>query len=368
MKQTAKLSLLATSVAALLMGATSAQAREVRVYNWSDYIAEDTLSNFTSETGISVIYDVFDSNEVLEAALLSGRSGYDLVVPSNHYITKQIKAGAFAKLDHSKLPNMKNLQPQLMKQLEEVGASSDYAVPYLWGTNGYGYNEERVLSILGEDAPVDSWALMFDPAVTARLAAGGCGISMLDSGDEMLPAALAYLGMNPNSNDAKDLEKAAEVISSVRNHITYFHSSRYISDLANGEICVAAGYSGDIFQAADRAVEAENGNTIIYTIPKEGAALWFDMMAIPADAPNKENAHTLINHLLQPQVIADITNYVMYANPNKAADTLVDEEILNDPAIYPTEAVLEKLYIAKERPLNTQRVITRTWNRIKSGR
>src|SRR5690554_2787743 len=184
---------LAAAVAMSLGASSVFSAEEVRVYNWSDYIAEDTLAKFTEETGIKVVYDVYDSNEVLEAALLSGRSGYDLVVPSNHYITKQIKAGAFAKLDHSKLPNMKNLQPQLMKQLEEVGASSDYAVPYLWGTNGYGYNEERVLSILGEDAPVDSWALMFDPAVTARLAAGGCGISMLDSGDEMLPAALAYL-------------------------------------------------------------------------------------------------------------------------------------------------------------------------------
>lgn len=368
MKHNVKLSLIATSVAALLMGATSTQAREVRVYNWSDYIAEDTLSNFTAATGIRVIYDVFDSNEVLEAALLSGRSGYDLVVPSNHYITKQIKAGAFAKLDHSKLPNMKHLDPVLMKQLADVGASSDYAIPYLWGTNGYGYNEERVLSILGEDAPVNSWALMFDPAITAKLAAGGCGISMLDSGEEMLPAALAYLGINPNSNETKDLEKAAAVISGVRRHITYFHSSRYISDLANGEICVAAGYSGDIFQAADRAEEAANGNTIIYTIPKEGAALWFDMMAIPADAPNKENAHVLINHLLEPEVIADITDYVMYANPNKAANSLVDQDIFNDPAIYPTEDVLAKLYIAKERPLATQRVITRTWNRVKSGR
>ncbi|SFX06978.1 polyamine ABC transporter substrate-binding protein [Marinospirillum alkaliphilum] len=368
MKQPVKMTLLATAVAALMSGTVSAQSNQVRVYNWSDYIAEDTLSNFTAATGIRVIYDVFDSNEVLEAALLSGRSGYDLVVPSNHYVTKQISAGAFAKLDHSKLPNMKHLDPVLMKQLADVGASSDYAIPYLWGTNGFGYNEARVLSILGEDAPVDSWALLFDPAITAKLAAGGCGISMLDSGEEMLPAALAYLGMNPNSNETRDLEKAAEVISKVRRHVTYFHSSRYISDLANGEICVAAGYSGDIFQAADRAEEAENGNVIIYTIPKEGAALWFDMMAIPADAPNKDNAHALINFLLEPEVIAEITDYVMYANPNKTANSLVDEEIFNDPSIYPTEEVLAKLYIAKERPLATQRVITRAWNRVKSGR
>lgn len=368
MKQPVKTTLLATAVASLLIGATSTQAREVRVYNWSDYIAEDTLPNFTAKTSIRVVYDVYDSNEVLEAALLSGRSGYDLVVPSNHYITKQISAGAFAKLDHSKLPNIKNLDPALVKQLEDVGASSEYAIPYLWGTNGYGYNEARVLGILGEDAPVDSWALIFDPAITSKLAAGGCGISLMDTGEEMLPAALAYLGLDPTSNDTRDLEKAAEVISKVRKDITYFHSSRYISDLANGEICVGAGYSGDIFQAADRADEAGNGNVIIYTIPKEGANLWFDMMAIPADAPNKDNAHTLINYLLEPEVIAPITDYVVYANPNKAANSLIDQDILNDPSVYPTEEVLAKLYMAKERPMATQRVITRLWNRVKSGR
>lgn len=353
---------------ALALGATSASANEVRVYNWSDYIAEDTLEKFTAETGIRVIYDVFDSNEVLEAALLSGRSGYDLVVPSNHYLTKQISAGAFVELDHSKLSNLGNLNPDLMRNLEEVDPGNRYSVPYLWGTNGYGYNEGRIQEILGDDAPTDSWALMFDPEVTAKLAAAGCGISMLDSGDEMLPAAMAYLGLNPNSNEAEDFARAAEVISAVQPHITYFHSSRYISDLANGEICVGAGYSGDVLQAAERAEEADNGNVIIYTIPKEGAALWFDMLAIPEGAPNVDNAHVLIDYLLRPEVIGDITNYVWYANPNSAADEFVDEDILNDPSIYPTAEVKEHLYIAKERPLDTQRIITRTWNRVKSGR
>lgn len=352
----------------LALGATAASANEVRVYNWSDYIAEDTLDKFTAETGINVIYDVFDSNEVLEAALLSGRSGYDLVVPSNHYLTKQISAGAFVELDHSKLSNLDNLSPELMRNLQDVDPGSRFSVPYLWGTNGYGYNEGRIQEILGDDAPVDSWALMFDPEVTAKLAAAGCGISMLDSGDEMLPAAMAYLGLNPNSNEAEDFARAAEVISAVQPHITYFHSSRYISDLANGEICVGAGYSGDILQAADRANEADNGNVIIYTIPKEGAALWFDMLAIPEGAPNVDNAHALIDFLLRPEIIGDITNYVWYANPNAAADEFVDEDILNDSSIYPTAEVKEQLYIAKERPLDTQRIVTRTWNRVKSGR
>ncbi len=353
---------------ALILSSSLAQAQQVRMYNWSDYIAEDTLANFRAETGIRVIYDVFDSNEVVEAALLSGRSGYDIVVPSNHFITKQIRAGAFAPLNHDLLPNMVHLKPELMSLLEQVGAGSQHAVPYLWGTNGIGYNAGRIASILGDDAPTDSWALLFDPEVTGRLAAAGCGISMLDSGDEMIPAALAWLGKNPNSQDAAEIQQAADVIARVQPHITYFHSSRYISDLANGELCVAAGYSGDIFQAAERAEEANNGHEIVYMIPKEGAALWFDMMAIPADAPNKENAHTLINYLLRPEVIADITNYVMYANPNAAASELVDEEILNDPAIYPTDEVLSKLFILEERPLNVQRVVTRAWNRARSGR
>lgn len=362
-----KKKLLAASVA-LAFGSSFANANEVRMYNWSDYIAEDTFEKFTAETGINVIYDVFDSNEVLEAALLSGRSGYDLVVPSNHYLTKQISAGAFVELDHSLIPNLGNLNSDLMKTLEDVDPGSRFSVPYLWGTNGMGYNEGRVLEILGEDAPVDSWALMFDPEVTAKLAAGGCGISMLDSGDEMLPAAMAYLGLNPNSNEADDFAAAAAVISAVQPNITYFHSSRYISDLANGDICVAAGYSGDILQAADRASEAENGNVIMYSIPKEGAALWFDMLAIPEGAPNVENAHALINFLLRPEIIADITNYVWYANPNALADEYVDPEILSDTSIYPTSEVKENLYLAKERPLDTQRIVTRTWNRVKSGR
>lgn len=360
---------LAVAIATVTFGmvAASAQAEEVRVYNWSDYIAEDTNENFTEETGIEVIYDVFDSNEVLDAALLSGRSGYDVVVPSNHYLTRQIGADVYMELDHDKLPNMKNLDPKLMDQLEEIDPGSRYSVPYMWGTNGIGYNKERIEEILGEDAPVDSWALIFDPEVTSALNEGGCGISMLDSGDEMLSPAMAYLDLDPLSESTEDLEAAGELIAAVRDNITYFHSSRYISDLANGDICVAAGYSGDIFQAADRAEEAGNGIVIEYSIPKEGAALWFDMMAIPADAPNPDNAHAYINYILEPQVAADITEYVMYANPNKASEEYLDAEILENASIYPDEEVMDNLYIAVEKPLNVQRVRTRTWNRVKSG-
>ncbi|MDR5905536.1 polyamine ABC transporter substrate-binding protein [Franzmannia qiaohouensis] len=357
----------AVAAATLGLAAAAAQANEVRVYNWSDYIAEDTLERFTEETGIEVVYDVYDSNEVLEAALLSGRSGYDVVVPSNHYLTRQISAGVYMELDHDQIPNMVNLNPDLMDDLEYVDPGSQYSIPYMWGTNGIGYNLERVTEILGDDAPLDSWALIFDPEITTALNQGGCGISMLDSGDEMLSPAMAYLGLSPLSEESEDLEAAGELIAAVRDNITYFHSSRYISDLANGDICVAAGYSGDIFQAADRAAEAGRDFTIEYSIPKEGAALWFDMMAIPSDAPNPENAHAFINFILEPEIAAAITEYVVYANPNLAANEYLDPEILNDPAVYPDQEVMDNLYVAEEKPLAVQRMRTRIWNRVKSG-
>lgn len=359
---------LAVAVSAATLGlATTAQANEVRIYNWSDYIAEDTLERFTAETGIEVIYDVYDSNEVLEAALLSGRSGYDVVVPSNHYLTRHISAGVYLELDHDQLPNMANLNPDLMDDLEFVDPGSRYSIPYMWGTNGIGYNEDRVLEILGEDAPLDSWALLFDPEITTALNQAGCGLSMLDSGDEMLSPAMAYLGLPPTSEEADDLQAGGDLIAAVRDNITYFHSSRYISDLANGDICVAAGYSGDIFQAADRAEEAGRDFTIGYSIPKEGAALWFDMMAVPADAPNPENAHAFINFILEPEIAAGISEYVVYANPNLAANEFLDPEILNDPAVYPDQEVMDNLYMADEKPLAVQRLRTRIWNHVKSG-
>jgi putrescine transport system substrate-binding protein len=359
---------LAAAVALSFCAFSALAAEEVRVYNWSDYIAEDTLAKFTKETGIKVIYDVYDSNEVLEAALLSGRSGYDLVMPSNHYVARQISAKAFVALDHSKMPNMANLNPKLMTQLDVVDKGSQFSLPYLWGTNGYGYNEGRIQEILGDDAPVDSWALVFDPEVTTKLAAGGCGIAMLDSGEEMVRAAMAYIGLDPNSTSSDDIKKGGEVIKAVRPNITYFHSSRYIGDLANGDLCVAAGYSGDILQAAARAEEANNGNVIRYTIPKEGATLWFDMMTIPVGAPNADNAHKLMNFLMRPDIIAEVSNYVWYANPNLAANEFVDADILNDTSIYPTETVMDNLYLMQGRPQDAQRLMTRTWTSVKSGR
>lgn len=358
----------AVAAISLAAAATSVNAEEVRVYNWSDYIAPDTLEKFTERTGIDVTYDVFDSNEILDAALLSGRSGYDVVVPSTYYLTRQMKAGVYQPLDHDKIPNLKHLNPKLMENLEEVDPGSEYSVPYMWGTNGIGYNVDRVKEILGDDAPVDSWALLFDPEITGQLSEAGCGLSMLDSGDEMLSPAMVYLGLDPTNESIEDLEAAGELLAEVRDDMTYFHSSRYVSDLANGDICVAAGYSGDIFQAAARAEEAERDFEIAYSIPKEGAALWFDMMAIPADAPNPDNAHAFINFILDPQIAADITEYVRYANPNAAANEYLSDEILNDPAIYPDTDVMDNLYVQVEKPQDIQRARTRIWNRVKSGR
>lgn len=358
----------AVVVVSLATTAATAHAEEVRVYNWSDYIAPETLDAFTERTGIDVVYDVFDSNEVLDAALLSGRSGYDVVVPSTYYLTRQIKAGVYQELDHDLLPNLDNLDDVLLENLDVVDEGNRYSVPYMWGTNGIGYNADRVKEILGDDAPVDSWALLFDPEITGKLNEAGCGLSMLDSAAEMITPALAYLGLDPHSNDTEDLQAAGDLLASVRDDMTYFHSSRYVSDLANGDICVAAGYSGDVFQAADRAEDAGRDFTVAYTIPKEGAELWFDMMAVPADAPNPENAHAFINFILDPEIAADITEYVNYANPNAAADKYLPNEILNDRAIYPTDAVMENLYVVDEKPQNVQRTRTRIWNRVKSGR
>lgn len=349
--------------AATLSGAALAQ-QTVHIYNWSDYIGENTLANFEAKTGIKPVYDVFDSNETLEGKLLAGRTGYDVVVPSNHFLGKQIKAGAFQKLDRAKLPNWNNLDPALLKQLETNDPGNQYAVPYLWGTNGIGYNVEKVKEVLGVDE-IDSWSVLFEPENIKKLSQ--CGVAFLDSADEMIPAMLNYLGLNPNSTNPDDYAKAEAKLLEVRPYVTYFHSSKYIGDLANGNICVAAGFSGDVLQAADRAEEAGKGIDIAYAIPKEGANLWFDMLAIPADSANVDQAHAFINYLLDPQVIAEVSDYVGYANPNTKAGELMDQDVRNDPSVYPPQAVLDKLYISAELPARVERLKTRAWTKVKSG-
>ncbi|KAA0950392.1 MULTISPECIES: polyamine ABC transporter substrate-binding protein [unclassified Pseudomonas] len=356
---------------ALLVGAgvtlaVSVQAAStVHVYNWSDYIGPDTLANFEKATGIKPVYDVFDSNETLEGKLLAGRTGYDVVVPSNHFLGKQIKAGAFQKLDKSQLSNYANLDPALLKRLEKNDPGNQYAVPYLWGTNGIGYNVEKVKAALGVDK-IDSWAVLFEPENIKKLSK--CGVAFLDSADEMLPAVLNYMGLDPNSQNPEDYKKAEAKLMAVRPYVTYFNSSKYISDLANGEICVAAGFSGDVFQAKARAAEAGKGVNIAYVIPKEGGNLWFDVLAIPKDSTNVKEALAFINYLLKPEVIAQVSDYVGYANPNPGADTLMEQSIRTDEAVYPPQAVLDRTFVNGELPPKVQRLMTRSWTKVKSGK
>ncbi len=337
----------------------------VYVYNWSDYIAADTLARFTDETGIRVVYDVYDSNDVLEARMLAGSSGYDVVVPTSSYLARQIPAGVYMPLDFDQIPNAEGLDEDLMAAVAKHDPGNEHSVIYAWGTNGIGWNVEMVHERIGEDGPTDSWDMVFDPEIASELA--DCGISFLDSQSDMFPVALQYLGLDPMSTDTDDLERAAELLESVRPYVRYFHSSQYISDLANGEICVAVGWSGDVLIAMDRAEEAGRGIEIEYTIPVEGTIEWFDVMAIPVDAPNPENAHAFINFILRPDVIADITNYVFYPNAVPASLEYVDDEIAEDPSIYPPEEVMANLFPSPVYDARTDRVMTRLWTRVRTG-
>ncbi|MFD1381957.1 polyamine ABC transporter substrate-binding protein [Rhodanobacter aciditrophus] len=364
MKFTSRVSMLA--VAASVVVPLSVQAEDVvHFYNWSDYIDEETLPSFEAQTGNKVVYDVFDSNEVLEAKLLSGQSGFDLVVPTNDFLGKQIQAGAFMELDRSKLPNWSNLDPQIMSLLENVDPDNKYGVPYMWGTTGIGVNVDKVKEVLGDDAPINSWSLVFEKEYLEKLQS--CGVVSLDAPTEVMSSAMNYLGLDPNSTAKADLAKATDLLMSVRPYYRYFHSSRYINDLANGDICVAIGWSGDVAQAAARAEEADNGVNVSYTIPKEGALMWFDMLAIPRDARNPEGAHELINYLMRPEITANITNYVWYANANPASMSMVDEEIATDESIFPPADVKAKLWLPVVLDQRTARTVTRSWNRIKTG-
>ncbi len=353
-------------VAALLVaGAAVADDEKVlNIYNWSDYIAEDTIANFEAETGIKVNYDVFDSNEVLEAKLLAGSTGYDLVVPSASFLERQIKAGVFQPLDKSVLTNYGNLDPEIMARVSMHDDNNLYSVPYMWGTTGFGYNADMVAKVL-PDAPVDSFRMLFDPEVVSKLAS--CGVTLLDAPSEVFAAVLSYIGKDPNSEDPADLEAASAVLDKIRPYVRYIHSSQQINDLANGEICVAMGWSGDMMIAADRAAEAENGVEISYTIPEEGTIIWFDMLAIPNDAPHPENALAFIDYLLEPEVIAAVTNYVFYANPNAASLEFVDEEVKDDPGIYPPAEIMVKLFPDLVKTPRYDRLVTRAWTRFKTG-
>ncbi|MDD9910490.1 MAG: polyamine ABC transporter substrate-binding protein [Ahrensia sp.] len=354
--------LAATSAIIAIAGMAQAEDRIVNVYNWSDYIDESILKDFEKETGVKVVYDTFDSNEILETKLLAGGTGYDIVVPSGTFLARQIQAGVFQPLDKSKLPNLSNMWDVISARTDKYDPGGQHAINYMWGTTGIGYNVGAAKERGGE---VVSWSTVFEPDQLAKYK--DCGVHVLDAPEELIPAALNYLGKNPDSKDLDEIKEAEALLEKMTPNVQKFHSSEYINALANGDICLAVGWSGDIFQARDRAAEADKGVEVGYAIPKEGALMWFDMMAIPKDANNVEEAHEFINYIMRPEVIAKASNYVFYANGNAASKELLDKEVLEDPAIYPDDATLAKTYITTPYNARVQRAVTRAWTKVKTG-
>ena len=360
---------LALAALAALAAPALAQAKKEQVvnfYNWSDYIDPTVLEDFTKQTGIKVKYDTFDSNDMLETKLLAGRTGYDLVVPTAYFLERQIKAGVFQKLDKAKLPNLVHAWDEIARRLAGYDPGNQYAVNYMWGTTGIGYNVKKAREVLGENASLDTLDVVFKPEVIAKFK--DCGVHVLDAADDVFAAALTYLKLNPNTKEQADLEKAADLLTKMRPAVRKFHSSEYLNALASGEICLVFGYSGDIKQAQKRAAEAKNSVDIGYAIPMEGAQLWFDNLAIPKDAKNVAEAHALINYLLRPEVAAKNSNFISYANGNAGSRPLIDKAIVDDKTIYPDDATMKGFYTITAHDQKTQRAMNRLWTRIKTGR
>ena len=337
----------------------------LNVYNWSQYIASDTVPNFEKQTGIKVRYDSYDSDDTLQTKLLAGSSGYDIVVPTSNYLAQQIQAGVYQKLDKSKLPNLANLDPVLMKMIAKADPGNQYGVPWAWGTTGLGYNVDAVKKRLGENAPTDSWALLFDPANAAKLK--GCGISLLDAPDAAFAAALQYLGKDPESRNPADYQAAYDVLKKIRPYVTQFSSAGYADDLANNDVCVVLGWSGDVSVARRRTLDAKRPYEIRYVNPKEGGLLWFDVMAIPKDAPHPEAALKWINYIEEPKTNAAITNEIFYPSANKAAKSFVTPAIAQDSGIYLPDGTLAKTSLAIPRSADIARMQNRLWLQLKSG-
>lgn len=345
--------------------AAAAEEKVLNLYIWNDYLAEDTIANFEKETGIKVSVANYGSNEELDSKLAPGNSGYDVVVPSASSYERQIKAGYYQKLDKSQLPNLKNMDPSIQERLALQDPNNDHAVLHMWGTTGIGYNSEKILAAK-KDAPLDSWKLVFDPAIAKSFQK--CGIAVLDSATEMFSMTLAAMGKDPNSQNPADLEAAGAELMKLRPYLRYIDTQRMITDLANGDICLAVGYSGDILQARDRAEESNTGQKITYVIPKEGTISWYDSYLIPKDAPHPKNAHAFINYMLRPEVIAAVTNYTNYANGNTAADQYVDEEVKSDSGVYPPPEVKAKLAPDMTDTEETTRIMTRLWTKFMTGK
>ncbi|MBQ8707093.1 MAG: polyamine ABC transporter substrate-binding protein [Succinivibrionaceae bacterium] len=338
----------------------------LNVYNWNDYEAPDTVSNFEKQTGIKVTTDYFDTNEVLEAKLLAGKSGYDIVVPGSDFLSRQIKAGVFHKLDKSKIPNLAKLDPVRMKMLAELDPDNEHAVPYQQGTTGIGFNVDKVKEAFGEDFRIDSWDFVFKPENISKLKA--CGVAVMNNPTEIFATALNYLKLDPNSTNPKDYAAAAKLLLTIRPYIRYFHSSQYIADIATGDVCLVIGWSGDIMQGRDRAVEAKNGVVVDYVVPKEGALVWYDMMAIPADAQNVENAYKYINYILEPKVIADISNYTSYSNVVSESTQFLDPELVANPNVNIPAELMPKMFMIKPHDTKINKTINTLWTKIKAGK
>jgi putrescine transport system substrate-binding protein len=336
----------------------------LNLYIWSDYLAPNALSDFERQTGIKVHVSYFDTNETLETRLLAGHSGFDVVVPTASYFERQIKAGVYLTLDKSKLPNLKNMDAQLMSRVALHDPDNARGVIYTWGTNGIGYNEKMIKALL-PDAPVDSWRMVFDPALASKIAK--CGISVLDSPAEMVRVVLSYLGRDPNSQKPEDLTASEAALSKIRPYIRNINSSEYIEALANGDICLAVGYNGDVLQARDRARDANKGIEIKYIVPKEGSILWFDMLAVPKDAPDPESAYAFLDYMMIPQVAADVSDFRRYATANAAAQPLVQAAVRDDPGIYPPKELRQNLAVQLADSPDQTRAITRVWQKFKTG-
>jgi len=367
MNKSLRNTVLGALVSLLASGASMAEERTVRIYNWIEYLPPEILKSFQEETGIRPIYDVFDSVETLESKLLTGNSGYDVVYPSSSNVSHLIAAGAVQPLDRSQLPSWQQLDPEFMKGLEAVGDPGNrYAAPYLWGTTLIGYNVDKVRQALGADVPIDTWDIIFKEENLSKLAS--CGVGFLDAANEIVPIALHYKGLDPNSQRREDYPQAQAALARIRPFISYFNSSRYGMDLANGDVCIAVGWSGGVALAKRLADAAGKGVKVAMALPKEGAPMWSDVMMIPTNAPHTQEAHAFINYIMRADVIARISNKIGYPNPNKDATALVIPEVRNDPAMYIPDDARKTLFALEPMPAAIERIRTRTWTAIKTNR
>lgn len=364
MRRFLKSALLVASSCMMLLSFSIAGAepsRQLNIYNWNDFIDPAVIEAFTKETGIKVKYDVYDNDEILQTKLLAGGSGYDLVVPSGTFLSQEIAAGALKKLDRARLKNIGNLDPALEQRAQAYDKGNQHAIVYLWGTTGIGYNEAKIKAVM-PDAPVNSWELVFKPENIKKFAS--CGVYFLDSPDDVLPSMLVYLGLDPDSKNPADIKAAGEALGKIRPFIQKFHSSEYVNALANGDICIAVGYSGDIRQAAQRAAEAKNNQVIRYVAPDQGAQIFLNFFAVPADAKNVDEVYEFLDFMMRPEVVAKVTNFVGYPNGNAQSLKFVEDAVKSDPAVYPSDLAMKRLFAKSPYDQKTQRLVTRTWTKV----